>query len=359
MGLERAGWSCVFANDIDPTKKKLHDAHFRDERDHYTLADVGTLKADDIPDIELATASFPCTDLSLAGRGEGLAGAQSSAFWGFIDVIERLGARGPRQLMLENVPALVTSHNGADLRRIVEALNALGYTVDLMVLNARWFVPQSRPRLFIVAERGEERTYELPTEPSMLRPRQIVEAIQSNSDLGWSISETLDPPRALASRLKNVVEKLSDANDAWWSNERRDYLRDQLSPAHAKEANTRIEKRSYTYATAFRRMRKDPSDGVVKSRAELRADGIAGCLRTPKGGSAKQILVKMGYGRFMVRYLTPRECARLMGADEFVIPDDVTDNQALFGFGDAVCVPAITWLAKHRLNPKTVPAYAV
>jgi DNA (cytosine-5)-methyltransferase 1 len=96
------------------------------------------------------------------------------------------------------------------------------------------------------------------------------------------------------------------------------------------------------YGTVFRRVRKE------RSMAELRTDGIAGCLRTPRGGSGRQILFAAGKGRFAVRLLTPRECARLMGADDFTI--NVSLNQALFGFGDAVCVPVIEWLARNYLN---------
>ena len=83
--------------------------------------------------------------------------------------------------------------------------------------------------------------------------------------------------------------------------------------------------------------------------AELRTDGVAGCLRTPRGGSGRQILLQAGFGKVKVRLLTPRECAKLMGADDFFI--DVPLNQALFGFGDAVCVPVISWIAKQYLNP--------
>jgi DNA (cytosine-5)-methyltransferase 1 len=84
--------------------------------------------------------------------------------------------------------------------------------------------------------------------------------------------------------------------------------------------------------------------------AELRTDGIAGCLRTPRGGSGRQILFKAGKGHYKVRLLTARECARLQGVpDDYVI--DVTLNKALFGFGDAVCVPAVEWIAKHYLTP--------
>ena len=85
--------------------------------------------------------------------------------------------------------------------------------------------------------------------------------------------------------------------------------------------------------------------------AELRTDGIAGCLRTPRGGSGRQILFKGGEGQYFARLLTPRECARLMGANDFVMKDTLPLNQALFGFGDAVCVPAIEWIARYYLNP--------
>lgn len=83
--------------------------------------------------------------------------------------------------------------------------------------------------------------------------------------------------------------------------------------------------------------------------AELRTDDIAGCLRTPRGGSGRQILLKAGNGKYFVRLLTPRECARLMGADDFNI--SATLNQALFGFGDAVCVPVVEWIAESYLDP--------
>ena len=92
-----------------------------------------------------------------------------------------------------------------------------------------------------------------------------------------------------------------------------------------------------------------------RSMAELRTDGIAGCLRTPKGGSGRQILFKAGRGSYQARLLTPRECARLMGADDYEINAPL--NQALFGFGDAVRVPVVSWIARHYLNPlvETLP----
>lgn len=103
LGLERAGWQIAFANDIDPTKEGIYQNHFNDSVNHFQLGDIHQLKGSQIPNVSLATASFPCTDLSLAGRREGLAGSQSSAFWGFVNVLEDMGERCPPIVLLENV----------------------------------------------------------------------------------------------------------------------------------------------------------------------------------------------------------------------------------------------------------------
>jgi DNA (cytosine-5)-methyltransferase 1 len=139
------------------------------------------------------------------------------------------------------------------------------------------------------------------------------------------------------------LEDLADDSTFWWSKERRDYLISQMSEKHNKQLQQMVSAQNWSYGTVFRRVRKG------RSMAELRTDGIAGCLRTPRGGSGRQILLQAGYGKVKVRLLTPRECARLMGADDFII--DVPLNQALFGFGDAICVPVVAWLAEHYLNP--------
>jgi DNA (cytosine-5)-methyltransferase 1 len=116
-----------------------------------------------------------------------------------------------------------------------------------------------------------------------------------------------------------------------------------MSPRHRAVAEEKMAGSRWSYGTVFRRIR----NGV--SMAELRTDGIAGCLRTPRGGSARQILFKAGRGKYFARLLSPRECARLMGAGEYQI--ECSLNQALFGFGDAVCVPVVEWIAENYLNP--------
>ena len=344
MGLERAGWRIAFANDIDEDKWQMYRDHFGDTGE-FVVGDVHDLDVNAVPTVALATASFPCNDLSLAGARKGLAGEQSSAFWGFIEVLTKMEKRLPPLVLLENVTGFLTSQDGNDFRDALLALNRLGYAVDAFIIDAVRFVPQSRQRLFVVGVRtptvsalnDTPKFYE-----SDCRPAGLADFILWHPEINWRIRR-LPPLPKLNPTLADILEDLSPNSEMWWSRERCDYLLNQMSPKHRAEAEAMIQGSRVSYGTVFRRVRNG------KSMAELRTDGIAGCLRTPRGGSGRQILFAAGRGRFSVRLLTPRECARLMGADDFVIRSSL--NQALFGFGDAVCVPVITWIGNNYLNP--------
>jgi DNA (cytosine-5)-methyltransferase 1 len=343
LGLDRAGWKTVWANDIDENKREMYAANFDDANQMFHLGDVHKVRGDDIPDIELATASFPCNDLSLAGARHGLEGTHSSAFWGFIDAIKSMGRRRPPLVLLENVTGFLSSHEGRDFEEALLALNDLGYAVDAVTIDAVHFVPQSRQRMFVIGSKGaaspNARDGFLQSD---VRPRALAEFIFCSPEIGWAVRHLPQLP-ARKIHLRDLVEDIPHNSQIWWSQERADYLLNQMSPRHRTEAERIINGNKTDYGTVFRRVRNGRSMG------ELRTDGIAGCLRTPRGGSGRQILFTGGRGKFRVRLLTPRECARLMGADEFKI--NVPLNQALFGFGDAVCVPVVQWLAENYLNP--------
>jgi DNA (cytosine-5)-methyltransferase 1 len=347
LGLERQGWSIRLANDIDEEKLKMYRGHFTDADKHFHLGDIHELSPDQIPTVTLATASFPCNDLSLAGARRGLrAGPHSSAYWGFIQLLERMEERRPPLVLLENVTGFLTSNRGQDFEDALLALNELGYAVDSFILDAARFVPQSRQRLFVVgvadpalavAEPSAQRFYQ-----SDARPAALADFVFNRPSIRWGL-RTLPSPPERTSTLTTILEDLPESAREWWSPERARYLLEQMSPRHREVAEAMIAGGDWSYGTVFRRIRRN------KSTAELRTDGIAGCLRTPRGGSGRQILFKAGRGRYFARLLTPRECARLMGADDYQIV--VPSNQALFGFGDAVCVPVIEWIARHYLNP--------
>lgn len=348
MGLERRGWKVAWANDIDPAKLRMYSAHFGDGGDVHVLGDVHQLDPATVPSVTLASASFPCTDLSVAGARAGLNAGGSAAFWGFVSALRGMGERRPPLVLLENVPGLITSHGGSDLRQALLALNELGYAVDMIQVDAAWFVPQSRQRVFIAGALSSASVAREPLQLALFgdcdaRPASVTGFIRATPDIRWDLVE-VPPPPARSVTLPDVLDVLPEDAPQWWSPTRAEYLLSQMSPRHLQTAHTMIASDSIAYGTIFRRVRR----GVCM--AELRTDGLAGCLRTPKGGSGRQVLFEAGQGRYRVRLLTPDECARLMGADGFTI--DCGDNKALFGFGDAVCVPAVEWVSRHFVEPR-------
>ena len=270
-------------------------------------------------------------------------------FGGLLMRWKQCGGRRPPLVMLENVTGLLTSHDGDDFRDICLKLNALGYDVDAFLIDAIHFVPQSRARLFVVGSlHAAARGRLMEESPSFFqgpgRPASLADFIAWHPEISWAV-RSLPPLPESSSSLPDILEPLSPNSAFWWNRARVDYLLGQMSDRHRRIANQMISGNTIGYGTIFRRVRNG------RSMAELRTDGIAGCLRTPRGGSGRQILFVAGREEAAARLLTPLECARLMGAAEFKIARDISLNQALFGFGDAVCVPVIRWIAEQYLNP--------
>ncbi|WP_231980672.1 DNA cytosine methyltransferase [Mycobacterium sp. E2497] len=344
LGLEGAGFEVAWANDIEVDKRRMYIQHFGDGGAHFTLRDISEVEADDLPtNLSLAWASFPCTDLSLAGWRAGLVGKSSATFWHFTRLMRDLDGDRPPVVALENVVGLATSHGGDDLAEAVRELNGLGYSVDVLTLDARRFVPQSRPRLFLVG--AQDPPEDAPIPNSELRPDWL-QAVYGDCTLRTHRAELPPPPPPLTSGLSEVVEKLDHRDAEWWDTDRTDRFVSSLSPIQTERLKVLRKARKISYRTAYRRTR----NGVAVW--EIRPDDISGCLRTARGGSSKQALVRAGNGIVRVRWMTPREYARLMGADEYRL-DGLRRNQAVFGFGDAVCVPVVKWLAESYLMPLT------
>jgi len=337
LALRNAGWAVVFANDIDPKKHQIYKANFGSH--DFKLADIADIKASKLPSAELATASFPCIDLSLAGNRAGLSGHYSSVFWQFYRLLVEMKQRAPRYVLIENVTGLLTSHGGKDLKAILESLNAKGYFCDLLVVDAVNFVPQSRPRLFILGDREPDGNGFALLARHPARPEGVLRFMASFPKLKWHHFELPALP-SRSKALAEVLEHFCPTDPIWWDKDKAQHLSDQMSPAHALRLKELSRLEQATFVTVYKRVR--PSG----CRAELRFDGVAGCLRTPRGGSSKQFVICAGHGTWRVRNMTAREYARLQGVpDAFKIT--VPYNQALWGFGDAVCVPAVSWIVRH------------
>ncbi len=353
----------MFANDFDPLKRRLYAATFSDAASIWSGADIRTLSASDVPRADLWTASFPCTDLSLAGGRGGIHRGQSGAVWELLRLLkETPPASRPTALMFENVVGLLSSRTGealgrrgegdTDFHALVRAVNGVGYAVEPLLVDASWFTPQSRPRLYLLAEPADSRP---PADLAGVcshpaRPPRLLAAMRSAPALRWH-ARALPPLPSRAATLESIIEDPADGSPLWWGRERAAYFLAQVHPGHQAEARRRIASAMTSYATAFRRVRPCGAGGQKQSVIELRTDGLAGCLRLPKGGSAKQIVFRASRGAFAVRHLTPQECGRLQGVADLglALDPDATDgaafsaNEALTGLGDAVCVPAARW----------------
>jgi DNA (cytosine-5)-methyltransferase 1 len=357
-GMVRAGlgadWRCLFANDFDAKKC----ASYRDNWGAGELVerDVRAIAAADLPGrADLVWASFPCQDLSLAGVGAGLAGARSGAFWTFRSLVAALRAedRHPPLLALENVCGALTSHDGRDFTAICEALAEQGYRFGALIVDAALFVPQSRPRLFIIAARAD-----LPLPPTLLaaepapqwRTRALAtahERLPTHLRERWLWWRLPDPP----ARNLTLADIVDDAPEgvAWHSSAKTRALIEMMSPTNRAKVEEAKAAGRRMVGALYRRTRYG-ADGAKIQRAEARFDDLAGCLRTPAGGSSRQILLLVEDGRLRSRLISARETARLMGlSEDYHLPQNYADAYHLTG--DGVVVGAVRHLAAHLFEP--------
>ncbi|RCW52069.1 DNA cytosine methyltransferase [Paenibacillus prosopidis] len=344
-GLKKSGWKPVLANDIDVKKQIIYEMNHGS--DHFLLKDIYDVDPSTVPFATLATASFPCTDLSLAGARKGLEGAESSAFWGFIKILKGMKHRLPPIVMLENVPGFLTSNKGKDFLDVIHSLNELGYRCDAFQVDASYFVPQSRQRVFVIGALANliPEMNNSSIRSTRLRPK-VLEKLISDNDMNWGEFPLPElPTRLPRNSLINVLEDIPEQSELWWKGDELSKLLDQMSDKHRLIIEEMINADETTCGTVYRRMR----NGQV--RAELRTDGIAGALRTPRGGSSRQFVIIAGKGNCRARVLTGREYGRLQGVEDKFDLSGVSENHARFGFGDAVCVPVIEWISDHILHP--------
>ncbi len=343
-GLTPGGWRCIYANDFDEMKRRFYEARFGVES-HFHLEDVNNVDAvvdriDGSP--FLATASFPCTDLSLAGRYAGLDGKHSSAFYAFEEVLRRLGDRKPQVVMLENVVGFLSSNKGRDFETAVTRLADLGYYILAILLDASHFLPQSRPRVFVFGVQNPPFEWRIGRSWGLRTPKALLDA-RHRIELrtGWLTAEFPNP-----GHWKTMLRELIDVDDDGdWTRAKFELSVSRIPEAHVDMIDMAYRDGRMWVGTAFQRTRHG------KQVVEVRFDGLAGCLRTPKGGNGRQIVVILDPARerTVLRWMKPIEYARLQGAPDYPLVGSVT--QQLFAFADAVCVPAIEWIDRNILTP--------
>lgn len=352
-----AGWQCTFANDISPQKAASYFRNFPDAKKVFRLRDIKRVTTRNLPDVpDLIWGSFPCQDLSLAGAGSGLAGARSGLIWKLLELTAQLKVqnRAPKVLVLENVPGLLNSRGGRDLQDILLNIQAMGYVVGVLSIDAVKFLPHSRQRLFIVAADAanmdcsslllRDRTDTSPYEWTTPRLDAVWASADSKTRKNW-VWWNLPSPLGMTTSIADVIERdyISWDTDIYTGR-----LLDLMSPTNIEKISRARRIGREVIGCAYRRTRVEGTERV--QRVEVRFDGLSGCIRTATGGSSRQRLLFVNGDSVRSRLMSPREAVRLMGLPEWYdLPSRY--NEAYQLAGDGVAIPVVQWLSQHLLTP--------
>lgn len=348
------GWTCRFANDFDFKKGLTYQDNFGPGA--MKVGDVRQVTIDDLPGVaDLVWASFPCQDLSLAGGGAGLKGERSGTFYPFWDVMRALvdDGRAPTIIALENVCGTLTSHDGKDFEAICRTYANAGYRAGAVVINAELFVPQSRPRLFVIGVRED-----VDIDPALLASgpllpfhtrglqravERIPEALQRDF-LWWN----LPTPKPRLKTFADVIEEHPKSVE-WHTEAETRQLLGMMSKVNEDKVKAAMRAGRRMVGGIYKRTRLN-HNGAKVQRAEVRFDDVSGCLRTPAGGSSRQVIIVVDGKRVRSRLISALETARLMGLeDDYKLPKNY--NEAYHLTGDGVAVPVVRHLAEHIFEP--------
>ena len=343
LGLEPL-WSCIWANDIDPRKQEVYEEWFGPGE--FVLGDVGAVTSGSLPiGADMAWASFPCQDLSLAGWRRGMKAERSGTFWEFWRLMHESMQRGERPplVVIENVVGMLY---GKDFAMLCEALATLGMQFGPLVVDARLFLPQSRPRVFLIAvdSRVDCSSFtheEVPdVVPWFTKAVRAAYEQTPTSIRGLWRWWTLPEPSLAIRPVEELIEE-NPAGVAWHEPDETNRLLEMMTDLNLEKTKLAME-RGTSVGFIYKRIREKVQ------RAEVRFDGVAGCLRTPDGGSSRQIVLSLNNGHVRSRLLAPREAARLMGVpDPLWLPPKY--NDAYRAIGDGVAVPVVRWLSERLL----------
>jgi DNA (cytosine-5)-methyltransferase 1 len=325
-------FSVGWANDISSSKAAIYIANHGNE--HFVLDDIRNIRGARLPSAVLAWASFPCQDLSLAGKINGIYASRSGLVWDWLRVLDELDKQPPL-LVAENVLGLLSSNGGSGYIDLHNALVERGYNVGPLLVDAKWFLPQSRPRVFVVAAKQD-----IPISlfssggESWARTGRIFDDLSRR--LGNLVSWDIKRPQAPGITLEECVELEAPFPPEKWQKHNLNLI--------SQERLDQFESSGKSIAAGYKRVRKN------KLVLEIRFDGVAGCLRTPCGGSSKQLLILKTSSGLKTRFITIREAARLMGApDSYKLPGTYLNGYK--AMGDAVALPVVRHLAQYLLYP--------
>lgn len=305
LGFQQAGFDIVWANEVDPKAAETYRAN----HEHKLVeGDIHDLEPEDLPEVDVVTAGFPCQAFSIAGYQKGFEDERGNLFF---EVLRLIRDRKPRVLFLENVKNLVGHDKGNTYKVIMEALDAHGYYVKDRVLNGTQFgdVPQNRERIYIVA-------------------------FQDKKD--WEAFEFPEPVE-LKTKLEDVIDFRNKKDDKYYYTPEKNKFYDEL------EKNITSQDTVYQWRRKYVRENKS---------------GVCPTLTANMGTGGHNVpLILADHG---IRKLTPKECFNLQGfPEDFVMPEGMADSHLYKQAGNSVVVSVVRGIAekiKEALDQNPMPA---
>lgn len=312
MGMEQAGFKCVYTCEFDKHKRKEYKLIHGNMPEGCDIRDV---RAADIPRADVWFFGAPCQDFSLAGLRKGLGGDRSSLVGEVFRLIEEKAEDKPEWLVYENVKGMLSSNYGYDFLSIIIAMDELGYDVEWQTLNTKDFgIPQNRERVYTI---GHLRTSGckqiLPITKDSGQIDKLGEQINSNT---------------ITARYGNAL------SNGTYIIEGNECEQTGINQVASLNSDKRFNPNRYrVYGT----------------------DGLSPCLNTMQGGGREpHVLVNSNECKkdgvfiqdgkeYTIRKLTPKECMRLQGVpDEYtdkLIQAGISDSQIYKAAGDGLSVP--------------------
>lgn len=316
----------VFASEIDKYAKQIYRKNFGVE----PHGDITKINAADVPDHDILCGGFPCQDVSIAGKREGLCGARSGLFY---EIIRILREKQPELVFLENVKGLLSSDSGWDFARILIELENAGYLCEWEVLNTRAWLPQNRERVYLIGLLAESRRSGRKVFP--------IEKSGGMVDKKEPAVYTIDANYYKGPAKQSRTMILCDSCQG-----RKTQLRDEtIAPLRA---NTGAGYNNVVCHSTLPRNSKSGKGGTGRLQGD---DGVPSCC-----DAANNIAVELNQ---QIRRLTPTECERLQGfpsewtaggIDESGNLIQISDTQRYKSLGNAVSVPVIEYIFKSILD---------
>lgn len=373
QALNKLGGKCIMASEIDKYANQAYEILYG----HKTVGDVTKVAAEDVPDHELLVGGFPCQAFSVAGNRKGFEDTRGTLFF---EVARIAKVKQPKVILLENVKGLVGHDKGKTLEVIIQTLHDIGYTVDFNIINSKYYVPQNRERIFIVAVRNDLiKNEDWRTQGNNVlvkAKRRISELNINNFNFEWP------EQNEVTTRLRDILE--SEVDERYYiSEEKTEKLLEQLNdsgkPMNVKDGCNcvgRVDLNGHDYIKRVydvEYMSPTIPTGTGGNHEPKIAEEVRACL-TPDRENKRQMgrrfkesdeesftvntLDKHGvaignYPKYRIRKLTPRECFRLQGFpdSEFdkLLSAGISNSQLYKMAGNAVTVNVIEAIGEQLL----------